>query len=146
MDGDIQNIGKGTVILWEKFEFFTTGEKKDSRFLILSKCHSEYKTFLAIRATTKTEFYEKPSNILKEFIIIPPKTEKPLPAKSIIDLGRITTLSWSAMNPFWGAGISKIGFVSNELIIHLDKLVNNSKTIRRDWKQWILTSTKTTQA
>lgn len=140
----VQGIGKGTVILWEKFEFFTTGEKKDSRFLILSDCHSQYKTFLAIRATTKREFYEKPGGLTREFLTILPQKEKPLPEESIIDLKRMEPLSWVNMAPIWDKGIKNIGFVSKELIEKLDKLVNSSKTVRRDWKTWILNS-KVTQ-
>jgi len=137
-----QKISKGAVILWEKFEFFASGEQKDSRFLILSDCHPQYKSFLAIRATTKTGFYEKPSGMIREFIIIPGKREKPLPEKSVIDLARIVTLDWTVIGPILGDKIKEIGSVSDELIKDIDRLVASSKTIRRDWKKWILNSPK----
>ncbi|MDP1688836.1 MAG: hypothetical protein Q8L47_01755 [bacterium] len=136
----LQEINKGVVILWKDFEFFITGERKDSRFLILSNCHPQFKSFLAIRATTKTESYEKSINIVREFIIIPPNSEKPLPAKSAIDLGRIEMLDWAKIKPHWGSEVKIIGSISEELINRFDKLVNTSRTIRRDWKAWVLNS------
>lgn len=139
-DSVAQAIGKGVVLLWNNFEFFESGEKKDSRFLIVSCCHPQYKSFLAIRATTKTEFFERPSKIAREFLIIPAKSEISLPEKSVIDLNKIRTLNWSDMKPIWNSRIKKVGLISDEFLNQADKLVNVSKMVRKDWRKWILES------
>jgi len=139
---ELQKISKGAVLLWKNFEFFETGEKKDSFFLVLSDYHPQYKSFLAIRATTKTELYEKSDSIKKEFIIVEAHSERPLPEKSAIDLLRTRSLDWRDMRPFWNNqnGIKLVGTISQGLIDTIDKLVNDSRTLRRDWKTWILKS------
>lgn len=139
-DSTIQEIGKGIVLLWNNFEFFESGEKKDSRFLILSSCHPQYKSFLAVRATTKTGFFNRPSKMTREFLIVPDKSEIPLPKKSVIYFNNMRTLVWSDMKPIWDNEVKKMGFVSDGLLDQVDKLVNVSKTVRKDWRKWILES------
>ncbi|OGM91186.1 hypothetical protein A2755_02150 [Candidatus Wolfebacteria bacterium RIFCSPHIGHO2_01_FULL_48_22] len=132
------HLTKGNVIFWSGFEFYETGEKKDSLFLILTDVQNN--CVLAIRATTKTEYFEKPSKIVKEFLLIQKGEEVVLPRKCVIDLNRIRELSVKKLKESWGKEIKKAGSVSDKTIHAIDKLVNSSKTIRRDWMRWILNS------
>lgn len=136
-DAVIKTIGKGTVIFWKNFEF-ENGEKKDSLFLVLTD--GQRGCLLAIRASTKTEFYEKPSAVAREFIIVPKKSEAAFPAKSVIDFARIKILYWQKMKLIWDKDARKIHPASDGLIDQIDKLVSNSKIVRRDWIKWITNS------
>lgn len=132
------NIGKGTVIFWENYEF-ENGEKKNSLFLILSDCR--FGCFLAIRPTTKTEFYEKPtSSVAREFLIIPSKYEKSIPEKSAIDFTKIRFLYAQKIESEWDKSIKKVGSVSSDLLGQIEQIIAQSKIVRRDWIKWILES------
>ena len=133
---DLRNkIGKGTTIFWKAYEF-ENGERKDSRFLILTDC--QYGCFLAVRPTTKTEFYEKPtSSIVREFIVIPKRTERAFPAKSAIDFARIRILNWVVMEPIWGKDIKELSPATDGLLDQIDKLVSGSKIVAKASIKWI---------
>ena len=142
-DDEIECLAKGSVIIWKNFEFFETGEKKDSRFLILSDCHSLYHYFLGVRATTKIEFYKKTqSTIERTFIIIPTNKESSFTKKVVIDFNNIRTLYREEIKKGWGKEISKIKPISGEMIKLIEDKVSSSKTIRKDWKLLILKSPK----
>jgi hypothetical protein len=138
-DSVAKAIGKGTVLHWENYEF-ETGEKKDSLFLVLSDC--EFGCFLAIRATTKTEFYEKPSTLTREFLLIPEKTEVPLPKKFVIDFAHIRSLYLVKIRKGWGKEIRRVVPVSDDLVTQIDQLVQHSKIVQKAWIKWIIKSSK----
>ena len=138
---EFQSVGKGTVILWEDYEFINSGEKKNSRFLILSDCHPQYRYFLGIRATTKTEFYERPtSTIEREFLIIREKEEVSFTKKVAIDFANIKMLDLEKIRKGWGVTILKLKPASDNLIKKIDESVSKSKIIRKDWINWIIKS------
>lgn len=132
-------ISKGTVLFWRGYEFFETGETKDSLFLILSSCVNN--SYLAIRATTQTEFYEKQnSSLTREFILIKPKQERAFSQKTVFDFARIKTLHFEHIKERWNDGVEKTSPVSGELLSEIDKRLNHSKIVRKDWIEWIRTS------
>jgi len=135
----LRAIGKGTVLHWKDYEF-ETGEKKNSFFLVLSDC--QYGCYLAIRATTKTEFYEKPSTLTREFLLIPEKTEIPFPQKSVVDFAHIRSLPLTKIREGWGSEIQRISPVSDGLVAQIDQLVQRSKIVQKAWIKWIIKSSR----
>lgn len=132
-------VGKGSVILWEDFEFYETGEKKNSHFLVLSDCRN--RSFIAIRATATTSFYERGDGTMtKSFLMIPRGVERVFTKKVAIDFTKIKVLHLEKMESIWGNGIRKLGSVSAAFINEIDKFVTSSKVIERNWKHWILDS------
>jgi hypothetical protein len=137
IEDEVKLIGKGVALFWKQYEF-ETGEKKDSRFLILSDC--QYGCFLAIRATTKTEYYEQPSKLVREFVIVPERTEISFPKKSAIDFSKIRFLDVRTIKAVWKQRVTTIEPVSDNLLDEIDSIISGSKIVRKDWKAWILKS------
>ncbi len=130
------DVGKGSVILWEDYEFLETGERKNSHFLVLTDC--KYGSFLAIRATTQLEYYENGgSRMTRNFLIIELGREKVFTRKVAIDFTRIKILPLEKMNSIWGSGLKGLGKISNGLLDDVDRIVSESRVIERNYKTWI---------
>ena len=141
-DGTIDNsivgtIGKGTVLHWKNYEF-ETGEKKDSFFVVLS--NHQYGSFLAIRPTTQTEYYERSPRMTREFVLIEKNTEVALPKKCVLDFAHIRSLNWVQMRDAWGGELTQMACSSSDLIDRIDKLMQGSKLVQRGWIGWITAS------
>lgn len=135
------DVGKGSVILWEDYEFLETGERKNSHFLVLTDCR--YESFLAIRATTQLEYYENGgSRMTRSFLIIELGKEKVFTRKVAIDFTRIKILPLEKMSSIWGSGLKRLGKISNGLLDDVDRIVNESRVIERNYKTWIRESSR----
>ena len=129
-------ISKGTVLHWESYEFLESGEKKDSLFLVLTDCQDG--GYLAIRATTKTEFYEKPtSSINREFMLLKSKEEKAFARKTVFDFAKIRVLHLEQIKKGWNQSVSKTHPISEEFLFELDKKLNSSKVVAKNSLDWI---------
>lgn len=133
------HLFKGDVLFWENYQF-KNGSKKTSRFIILTECKND--TFLAIRATAHTDFYEKSSGIYREFIKLS-ADEDPLFLKpTVFDLNSIYILTVEKMKKLFGEQIKHPYRASNSVLDKLEEIIRNSKTLRKDWVDWILNSKK----
>nr|HIK01151.1 hypothetical protein [Candidatus Undinarchaeales archaeon ERR594346 U_76725] len=131
-------IQKGDILIWEGYQF-EDGSEKDSRFLVLSNYKDD--TILVVRSTASVEFYENPKvSIYREFIDIPSGQEKALPKRTIIDLNSVRILSIGEVNKLFGATVKKKGVASEKLLQDVNSMSQNSRTLRRDWKEWIKSS------
>ena len=130
------NLSKGDVLIWEGY-IFEDGNCKDSRFLVLSEC--EDGNFLAVRATTKTNFYEKLKvSLYREFIVIPKDQESSLPEKTIIDFNLVKCFTIDEIKKLFGENIRKKERISEKLICEINNRVRFSKTIEKNIKNRIL--------
>lgn len=138
-DDFIRNhLHKGDVLIWENYQF-ENGSKKTSRFIILTDCQSD--EFLTIRATANVEIYQNKSvKIYREFIELLPNQEPSFEKHTIIDLQRIHKLNLKIMKKISGTSLQRPTQLTNETIDKIDKLVKESKILRRDWIKWILNS------
>lgn len=134
-----KHLAKGDVLFWENYKF-KGGNRKTSRFIILTECKNDF--FLAIRATNNIELYEKPSSLCKEFIKLLANEEPLFPKPTILDLNRIFPLGVEQMKKLFGEQIKRTTHISAKTLDKLEGLVEKSKILRKDWKNWILSSKK----
>jgi len=134
------HLSKGDVLFWENYKF-KNGSRKASRFIILTDCKND--SFLAIRGTTHTDFYEKVSSIYREFIKISASEDPSFPKPTIFDLNSIYILSVGKMKKIFGEQIKHPNKASDKVLNKLEEMIRNSKTLRKDWINWILNSKKT---
>lgn len=132
-------LSKGDVLFWENYQF-KNGVKKDSRFIILTECKNDM--FLAIRATSSTDFYERSSSIYREFIKLSTNEESLFPKPTILDLNSIYILTVKQMTNLFGEQVKHPNKISDITLDKLEILIKNSKTLRTDWIKWILDSRK----
>ena len=131
------HLSKGDVLFWEGYKF-RNGSEKTSRFIILTECKGD--SFLAIRATSRVDLYEKPTSLCREFIELLAHEDPLFSRPTIIDLNRIFVLKTEEMKRLFGAQIKRPSRISDNLLDKLEALVVNSKILRRDWINWILNS------
>jgi len=131
------SLFKGDVLFWDGY-LFKNGSKKTSRFIVLTECIND--NLLVIRTTSQLSFYEKSSKLHREFIKIL-KGEDPLFSKpTILDLNSVHIFSVEKMKESYGEEIKMLGTLSKNVFDKLEKLIKNSKTLRKDWINWILKS------
>ena len=133
------HLFKGDVLFWENYSF-ENGRKKSSRFVILTECKND--KLLVIRPTSRINFYEKSSNIYREFIKIPWNENSLFSKPTIFDLNSIYIFSLEKMKKIYGEQIKVLGEIPNSILEKLEALIKHSQTIRNDWITWILNSKK----
>lgn len=132
-----KHLLKGDVLFWENYQF-KDGSRKTSRFIILTDCKNN--SFLAIRTTSRTELYEKPIGLHREFIKLLVNEDHLFTESTILDLNRIFVLKVDEMKQLFGEQIKRPSCISNDVLNKLEALIVNSKILRKDWISWISNS------
>jgi hypothetical protein len=131
-----KSLQKGDVLFCKKFKF-PGGSQKDKYLLILSNCISS-KFYIFVLLTSQTGFYKNQYNRI-DTIWLHGNKIKLFPLDTVIDLKKF--FYWRASQigeKIYDGTLKRAGKIPDDLIIHIDSVVEKAKTLNPKIKSLIL--------